>query len=304
MSYSAFQKRMAADQGRIHWQPEHFAKLAKIFNISESQVAKAVPPAPAFAPSAPGAVTKAAPADVQRSFRWTMNDGEIDRAGDIVVAAGVDTSHFRSNPIALLQHDPSQPIGTWAGVHAEGGKLKGTLNLAPTPLGEHVRENIAAGVLKAASVGFIPIDFEPMQGGGFRFNKIELMETSIVSIPASRGSLRERTADEQREHRQQRAAELKAEAARLREKIAADEERLRAERRQQSERQKRVETIPTIARGRAQMEAARVRRREEERVARMDPIEYSRFLERKAQFRERLAQHRAQAAALRERHES
>jgi hypothetical protein len=178
MSFAAFQKRMAADAGRIHWRPEHYQTLAKHFNVSEEQVAKAVTPAPA-AFSCPETVTKAAP-DVQRSFRWTMNDGEVDRAGDIVTASGVDTSHFRSNPIALLQHDASKPIGTWSGVHAEGGKLRGTLNLAPTRLGEYVRENVVAGVLKAASIGFVPLEFTPIKGGGFRFDKIELMETSIV----------------------------------------------------------------------------------------------------------------------------
>jgi HK97 family phage prohead protease len=200
MSYANFQKRMVHDAGRIHWRPEHYQTLAKHFGVSEEQVAKAVAPAPAMA-SFPETVTKGAVADVQRSFRWTMNDGnEIDRHGDQVIALGVDTSSFRSNPIALLQHDTNKPIGTWAGVHAEGGKLKGTLNLAPTHLGEYVRENIAHNVLKTASIGFVPIEFTPIKGGGFRFEKIELMETSIVSIPASRGSLRERelTPDERK----------------------------------------------------------------------------------------------------------
>jgi HK97 family phage prohead protease len=222
MSFSAFQKRMAADAGRIHWQPEHYQVLAKHYGIKEEDVAKAVTPAQAVS-SFPETVTKAA-ADVQRSFRWTMNDGEIDRAGDIVVASGVDTSHFRSNPIALLQHDASKPIGTWSGVHAEGGRLKGTLNLAPTRLGEYVRENIAAGVLKAASVGFVPLEFTPIKGGGFRFDKIELMETSIVSIPASRGSLRERSFDTN-EERQAWLAEVKAEGRRLDAKFGADDRR-------------------------------------------------------------------------------
>lgn len=228
MSYAAFTKRMAADAGRIHWRPEHYPTLAKVYKISEEQVAKAVTPAPVVS-SFPEAVTKAAPADVQRSFRWTMNDGEIDRAGDIVMASGVDTSHFKSNPIALLGHDPTKYIGTWSGVHADGGKLKGTLNLAPTRLGEHVRENIAAGVLKAASIGFVPIEFEPITKGGFQFNKIELMETSIVSIPASRGSLRERelTPEQRRAERQEALEVILVEQRHLDAEAAAKERRKR-----------------------------------------------------------------------------
>src|SRR6476620_7299393 len=122
-------------------------------------------------------------------MKWIMNDGEIDRHGDIVEASGVELKHFRTNPIALLNHNTDKMLGTWSNVRAEGGKLKGTLTLAPTVLGEYVRANIDAGVLKAASIGFVPLEFEPMPGGGLRFKRVELLETSVVSIPSSRGSL-------------------------------------------------------------------------------------------------------------------
>ena len=216
MSFAQFTKRMARDAGRIHWQPEHFQTIAKHYGVTEEQVAKAITPAPVLS-SFPETITKGSSSpDVQRSFKWVMNDGEVDRAGDIVVARGVDTSHFRSNPIALLQHDPAKPIGTWGHVHAEGDKLKGTLNLATElPLGEWARRSIASGVMKATSVGFVPMEFEPIKGGGFRFTKIELMETSLVSIPASRGSLRERTAAEEKEARLEYAEEMKAKGREL-----------------------------------------------------------------------------------------
>ena len=225
MSYAAFNKRMASDVGRIHWQPSHYQTIAKHYGVSEEQVAKAVTPWPGVS-SFPEAVTKSAPAaDVQRSFRWTMNDGELDRAGDIVIARGVDTTHFRSNPIALLGHDPNKPIGVWTGVHADGERLKGTLNLATElPLAEWARKSIAAGVMKAASIGFVPMEFEPIKGGGFRFTKIELMETSLVSLPASRGSLREREVT-----RRERMAKAKEMVERVRRDDAAWEAKQKRE---------------------------------------------------------------------------
>ena len=190
-----FQKRMIADRGRVHWQPEHYKTLAKIYGVSEREVAKAMAPAPEISRDAPGIVTKSS-AGAPKGIRWTMNDGEPDRMSDVVVAAGVDLSAFKGNPIALLGHNPDRPIGTWSGVHASGGKLVGTLHLADTPWGRVAAEEIGEGVLKAASIGFMPLEFEPIKGGGFQFNQIELMETSVVSIPASRGSLRERSHDE------------------------------------------------------------------------------------------------------------
>jgi HK97 family phage prohead protease len=249
MSYANFQKRMVHDAGRIHWKPEHFQTLAKYYGVSEEQVAKGVAPAPVMT-SFPETVTKGAVADVQRSFRWTINDGLIDRHGDEVVALGVDTSTFRSNPIALLQHDANKPIGTWTGVHAEGAKLKGTLNLAPTHLGEYVRENIAHNVFKAASIGFVPLEFTPIKGGGFRFEKIELMETSIVSIPASRGSLRERelTPDER-----------KAEAAAYRAMAEADRAYVEKAKREAAVEEHMSRTTPAQRKRQRQLDVIRMR---------------------------------------------
>ena len=159
------------------------------------------------------------------------------------------TTHFKAT---LLQHDPSKPIGTWSGVHADGGKLKGTLNLAPTRLGEHVRENIAAGVLKAASVGFVPVEFSPIKGGGFRFDKIELMETSVVSIPASRGSLRERSQEERKADRLEDVAEFQAKAAQWKREDVAYAAKNAAEARKRQDRIAFAEKLKAEARAKAE----------------------------------------------------
>jgi HK97 family phage prohead protease len=282
MSYAAFTKRMASDAGRIHWQSEHYQMPAKHYKVSEEQVAKAVAPAP-VASSFPEVVTKAAPSDVQRSFRWTMNDGEIDRSSDIVVASGVDISHFKSNPVALLGHDPMKPIGTWSGVHADGGRLKGTLNLAPTRLGEYVRENIAAGVLKAASVGFVPIEFEPIKGGGFRFDKVELMETSIVSIPSSRGSLRERSAEERKQDLKEQAAEIKRRGREMDTRLDAEIAKAAAEDAAKQRREAEIALMPGVIEARAKLAQAKARRAERELLAGMSIDEHTRYLNAKAE---------------------
>jgi HK97 family phage prohead protease len=187
------QETHGADHGRIFWQEEHFEQLARHYKISKTDVHRAVSAAPMLSSTAAGVITKAAPKDAQRSFKYVMNDGETDRMGDIVVADGVDLVNFKRNPVALFAHDQSQPpIGSWSGVHAAGGKLKGTLTLAPTAAGEHMRELIASKVLKAVSIGFIPGEFEPIstRSKGFRFTKgTQLLECSVVPVPASPGAL-------------------------------------------------------------------------------------------------------------------
>jgi phage head maturation protease len=45
-----------------------------------------------------------------------------------------------------------------------------------------------AGVLRALSVGFDPVEVEPNGKGGFNFNKWELLELSIVAVPANPGA--------------------------------------------------------------------------------------------------------------------
>jgi phage head maturation protease len=46
-----------------------------------------------------------------------------------------------------------------------------------------------SGVIKAVSVGFIPIVREPLRDGSFRFTKWELLELSLVSVPANPNAL-------------------------------------------------------------------------------------------------------------------
>jgi HK97 family phage prohead protease len=282
----ALQKRMAADAGRIYWQPKDFERLARHYKVDADQVAKlATPTPPTF--EASGLVTKSATAaaDVQTSFKWTMNDGLRDRAGDVVMASGVSLDSFKSNPIALFQHSPNHPIGTWSGVHAEHGRLKGTLNLATAaiPLAESVRKMISAGVVRAASIGFVPLEWEfDVKGGpgaNMLFHKIELMECSCVSIPSSRGSLREREVTPA-----ERKAEVEALVKRIRADDAAYASRAEAERTTKRETPRSATVIALDAR----LAQAKARRAELELIAGMNPRQHADYLNAKAERKEEL----------------
>ena len=142
----------------------------------------------------------------KRSARYIMNAQEVDRYGDIVVTAGIDTTEFDKNPVALLFHNSrSWPVGSWSDVSkitkGKPPRLEGTLNFLPQ--GGPVKEvdeaawMVANGGIRACSIGFMP-DWEEAEAilddngqwtGGVKFNKSSLLECSICAIGASPSSL-------------------------------------------------------------------------------------------------------------------
>jgi HK97 family phage prohead protease len=125
---------------------------------------------------------------------FVMSDSRVDRMGDVIDAEGWDLKNFKSHPIALFNHDPNQVVGTWAEVRIEGKQLRGRLDLAEagtSPLVDTVRALHSQGILRAVSVGFRPLEKKPLDKsadeffGPFRFTKSELLECSLVAVPAN-----------------------------------------------------------------------------------------------------------------------
>jgi HK97 family phage major capsid protein/HK97 family phage prohead protease len=127
---------------------------------------------------------------------WTFvaSTEAVDRYGDIIVADGWDLRNFKKNPIALWQHNASQPIGNWEDVRVEDGALIARLNMVKpgvSVIADMLRGMIEQRVLRAVSVGFMPLKAEPIMDakgnptGGLRFLKSELLEISVVSVPAN-----------------------------------------------------------------------------------------------------------------------
>jgi HK97 family phage major capsid protein/HK97 family phage prohead protease len=129
-------------------------------------------------------------------MEFILSDETPDRLGDIISATGWDLENFKKNPIALFNHHSDFPIGKWANLRVDKGALRGHLQLAPagtSPRIDEIRKLIDAGILKAVSVGFRALESEPLQKGnpfgGERYLKQELVETSLVSVPANPNAL-------------------------------------------------------------------------------------------------------------------
>ena len=86
--------------------------------------------------------------------------------------------------IALWQHDSRQPFGFWENLRVRAGKLIGDLKASSTNLGQMIRQLIHDGVPLGASIGFQGTG-KPNKIGGIHFTQIELLECSVVSVPAN-----------------------------------------------------------------------------------------------------------------------
>lgn len=129
-------------------------------------------------------------------LEFVLSDETVDRYGDIIEAAGWTLTNFKKNPIALFGHRSDFPIGTWADLKVKDNKLIGRLVLAAKGTSARIDELIGLieqGVLRAVSVGFRPIDSDPIDPkqpwGAQRYKKQELLETSVVAVPANPAAL-------------------------------------------------------------------------------------------------------------------
>jgi HK97 family phage major capsid protein/HK97 family phage prohead protease len=125
-----------------------------------------------------------------RIIRGTATTPTPDRMGDIVEPLGVA---FK-NPMPLLwQHQPDKPVGTVKFDKPTKNGITFEARLAqitePGTLKDRVDEawqSVKAGLVSAVSIGFRAIEYAFIEGtGGVRFIASEVMELSLVTIPAN-----------------------------------------------------------------------------------------------------------------------
>ena len=128
--------------------------------------------------------------DEERVITGIATTPTPDRVGDVVEPLGVS---FK-NPLALLhQHDHRSPVGT---VTFDAPTAKGITFTArmpkitePGPLKDRVDTawgEVKSGLVRAVSIGFRALEdgYEVMKSGGYRFLKTEVVELSLVTVPA------------------------------------------------------------------------------------------------------------------------
>lgn len=130
-------------------------------------------------------------------IKYTMvfSTPDKDRHGDIVVQNWM-LDAYKSNPVLIDSHNYdsiTNIIGRVLNIRVEDEHLKGELEFATmNPKGLLAKEMVEGGFINTSSVGFIPTEFDN-EG---RILKSELLENSLVSVPANARALFEKIAKE------------------------------------------------------------------------------------------------------------
>ena len=113
---------------------------------------------------------------------------------------GLRFDNYRRNPVVMWAHDsvgrsPSGglPIGRTLSISRalEGGIVAEFEFLEDDAFAQRIRNAWDKGFLQAASISWLPLESVPAEGGVLRDTRAELLEWSIVSVPADPDALRE-----------------------------------------------------------------------------------------------------------------
>jgi HK97 family phage major capsid protein/HK97 family phage prohead protease len=126
----------------------------------------------------------------QRTITGIASTPQPDRMGDVVEPLGISYK----NPLPLLlYHDAKKPVGqvTFKKPTVDGLEFSATLPTIDTPGTLHDRveeawQSLKAGLLAGVSIGFRAIEEAfNKDTGGYRYLKTEVLELSLVAIPAN-----------------------------------------------------------------------------------------------------------------------
>ena len=123
----------------------------------------------------------------------TTSTAGRDREGDEIVSSGVDVQPFLRNPVVLWAHDyKSLPVGRAISVDKGRDTLTATWQWASgDAFAERVKHCWQHGILNAVSVGIRPKEVERLSdGSGVRILTSELLEFSVVPVPANADAIR------------------------------------------------------------------------------------------------------------------
>lgn len=124
---------------------------------------------------------------------FVMTSDALDRQGEVVETEGWDFGNFMRNPVILDTHryeSIEDIVGRAVGEpRREGSGWVVDIEFAPTERGKTAKELVERGMLNAVSVGFRSMQRRKV-GSAIHHVKKELLEVSLVAIPANPTALR------------------------------------------------------------------------------------------------------------------
>jgi HK97 family phage prohead protease len=150
--------------------------------------------------------------DAAMAATFVVSTIDEDRDGDVVVPQGVRLDNYAKNPVWFFGHQQWEvPIGT---AMDRTGQLRVSIDPAKIiatcffdqedPDAAWLYGKVSRGILRATSIGFIPLKavrHEPVgkarsvqqpdrQLMGWRFEEVDLVEISLVGVPANADAIR------------------------------------------------------------------------------------------------------------------
>ena len=127
--------------------------------------------------------------------------GNVDLHGDVIARGAFSAflddvkSGIQSWPVMLSQHGANAgttadmtPVGAWIDMQEDAYGLKLSGQLADTPRGQELYQLLKMSPrpgISGLSIGFILKDFERLANGGRKIKQVDLIEVSLVTMPAN-----------------------------------------------------------------------------------------------------------------------
>lgn len=126
-----------------------------------------------------------------------ISTGDLDRDRDRVKPSGANVTNYLNNPVVQFAHNYSEPwatIGKTVNLEIKPEGLVADFELRP-PANEQDPQNIVrllweGGWIRTASIGFNPTSAVENEEGGRNFEEWDLLEWSLVPVPANQAALR------------------------------------------------------------------------------------------------------------------
>lgn len=141
-----------------------------------------------------------ADAEGQKTYTFLASNDTLDRQGEVVTTDGWELANYQRNPVVLDGHDYrsiENVIGRAVALRSTDDGLEADIVFNQSPKGQLATALVEGGDVRAVSVGFMSIEMAVPQDRKepVRHTKKELMEISLVPVPANPDALRLRSAD-------------------------------------------------------------------------------------------------------------
>ena len=130
-----------------------------------------------------------------RTFTFRASTAAVDRQGEVIDQAGWQLDAYRRNPVILDSHrygSIDDILGKAVRVEPMPEGLEVDVEFTDTEKGRMARRMVEDGFLRTVSVGFRSLGRKPGMRAGepMTHTAMELLEVSMVAIPANRDAVR------------------------------------------------------------------------------------------------------------------